>query len=718
MVLSWSGVSTWAKASSSSRCHGVSGRERVPGRRHAGGVQADQLGRDLLDVALGPALGLLPVRAAHLAEGGLLPADVAGDLVELVGRHVEAVGGLPALGCRVLEHEVLTGRGRHGALHHLHEPPDAVLLVHDEVTRLQREGVDLVAAPRRHPAHVLGRGPGPARRAGEVGLGDDGQALPRHEEPGADPARGDRDQTGCRVGTLAVSRTRRVRDPADEPARDVVLGEHLGDALGQARPLRRDEHRPVVGDEATQVGHGILGVAPEGGRDLEAEVEHVAVVVTGEGGEVEPAHAQVAGLAAQLGQGAERRRAEDGLQVDGHDVAARGVGPACLEELLARGAEVVGPGAHPLGVAGDEQRAVGQDVEQGLHAVDEGRREGLHALDRDAVGELLEEVDRPGEPVGELGGPGAHRVGEQQLAARWRPQAVLGDLEGALVGDLEPADLLDRVTPELQAQGVLLGGREDVEDAPAHGELAAPLDEVGAGVGSAREVLDDLLERAFVAGLERHRAQVTQALGDRLEDGSHGGHDDGERAVGGVPGIRVGEAPEHGQSLTDGVAARAEPLVREGLPAGEEPDAPLPQAGLEGGLEVLGLAAGRGDGEHGGAGRRGARGEGGDEERAGAGRCSGGDLCAGDGQGLPKAFGAREGGDAGAQGGQRGHREHCSRAGRHSPPAAVAAGQRGAWTCCCASRRPSVTRDSTASAASSRRNGRSLRWVGEKSRST
>ena len=30
MVLSWSGVSTWAKASSSSRCHGVSGGKAWP----------------------------------------------------------------------------------------------------------------------------------------------------------------------------------------------------------------------------------------------------------------------------------------------------------------------------------------------------------------------------------------------------------------------------------------------------------------------------------------------------------------------------------------------------------------------------------------------------------------------------------------------------------------------------------------------------------------
>ena len=150
---------------------------------------------------------------------------------------------------------------------------------------------------------------------------------------------------------------------------------------------------------------------------------------------------------------------------------------------------------------------------------------------------------------------------------------MLGDLEGALVGDLEPADLLDRVAPELDAQRVLLGGREDVEDAAAHGELAAPLDQVGAGVGGRREGLDDLLEGRLVAGLQRDRREVAQALGDRLEHRTHRGDDDDERAVAGVAGVGVGEPAQHGQPLADGVAARAEPLVRQGLPGGEVGDA-------------------------------------------------------------------------------------------------------------------------------------------------
>ena len=46
------------------------------------------------------------------------------------------------------------------------------------------------------------------------------------------------------------------------------------------------------------------------------------------------------------------------------------------------------------GSTSDEQRVVGHEVEHGDHAVDERGREGLHALDRDALGELVEHVER------------------------------------------------------------------------------------------------------------------------------------------------------------------------------------------------------------------------------------------------------------------------------------------------------------------------------------
>ena len=68
---------------------------------HPGAVEADQLAGDLLDVAcLARPLVFVPVGAAHLVQGRGLAADVAGDLVELVGRHEEPVGRLAALARR------------------------------------------------------------------------------------------------------------------------------------------------------------------------------------------------------------------------------------------------------------------------------------------------------------------------------------------------------------------------------------------------------------------------------------------------------------------------------------------------------------------------------------------------------------------------------------------------------------------------------------------
>ena len=111
----------------------------------------------------------------------LLAADVAGDLVEGVGRHVEPVARLAALARRVLDHEVLAGGALHGALHHLDVRADAVLLVDDVVTGPQLERVDHVAATARHLALVARAGAGPAE---QVGLGQDRELEPGREEPG------------------------------------------------------------------------------------------------------------------------------------------------------------------------------------------------------------------------------------------------------------------------------------------------------------------------------------------------------------------------------------------------------------------------------------------------------------------------------------------------------------------------------------------------------
>ena len=173
---------------------------------------------------------------------------------------------------------------------------------------------------------------------------------------------------------------------------------------------------------------------------------------------------------------------------------------------------------------------------------------------------------------------------------------MLGDLERALVDDLEVADLLDRVAPELQADRVLLGRREHVEDPAAHRELTALVDEVGARVGSAGQTSYEVVHRDVVALVHLHRLEVAETCHERLEHGSHRRDEDAYGAVVGVVGVR--EAAQHAEAPTHGVARGAQPLVRERLPGRELRHGVRRQQALERRGEVLGLTRGRRNGEH------------------------------------------------------------------------------------------------------------------------
>ena len=147
--------------------------------------------------------------------------------------------------------------------------------------------------------------------------------------------------------------------------------------------------------------------------------------------------------------------------------------------------------------------------------------------------------------------------------------AVLGQLERALVGDLEVADLLDLVAPELDPQRVLLGRREDVEDAAAHREVAALLDQVGAGVARRDEVGHDVGQLpSGVADLQGHRRQLAETGDLRLQHRPDRRNDHVEWSGRRIVRLGVRQPAQHGQSLPDRVRARREPLVGQRLPAG------------------------------------------------------------------------------------------------------------------------------------------------------
>ena len=189
-------------------------------------------------------------------------------------------------------------------------------------------------------------------------------------------------------------------------------------------------------------------------------------------------------------------------------------------------------GAHLLGVADQDGGVVGQHLDEQFEPVDEGRGEGLHAVDGVAVGDAGEQFAHlvgdalPGRVVG---GPLAHLVGEQHLAAGVGGDRLDRLVVGALVGNREGADLLDRVAEEVDAHRVFAGGWEDVDDAAAHRELAATLDEVDAHVGRVDQGDRQFVDVAVLAGGDGDRQQVTEAGDLGLQDRAHGRDDDPRR---------------------------------------------------------------------------------------------------------------------------------------------------------------------------------------------
>jgi hypothetical protein len=170
--------------------------------------------------------------------------------------------------------------------------------------------------------------------------------------------------------------------------------------------------------------------------------------------------------------------------------------------------------------------------------VEQGGRERLHAVDRDALADLGEHLREAGEFVLHFACALAHRRAEQQFAAR--RQLGGGDSVGQrpLVGDRERAHFFELVAEELEAQRVLVCGREDVEDAAAYREFAAAGDHVDPRVSEIDELGRDARQAvAAAAGGQVDRRGLDEVVGERLEGGAHARHDDD-----GVRPVPFGEA--------------------------------------------------------------------------------------------------------------------------------------------------------------------------------
>ncbi len=94
-------------------------------------------------------------------------------------------------------------------------------------------------------------------------------------------------------------------------------------------------------------------------------------------------------------------------------------------------------------------------------------------------------------------------------------------------------------------------GREDVDDAAAHGELAAAGDHVDPSVGELGETGGGRFDLDLVADGHLDRGDLAEALGQGLEERADGRDDEGELAA----GLRVGEPAEDLEALPDCVRA-------------------------------------------------------------------------------------------------------------------------------------------------------------------
>ncbi len=199
-----------------------------------------------------------------------------------------------------------------------------------------------------------------------------------------------------------------------------------------------------------------------------------------------------------------------------------------------------------------------------------------------------------------LPGPLAHLGAQEHLAARRKLDDGHGIRQRALVGHRELADLLHLVAEELHAPRMLGDRREHVEDAAAHGELAAAGDHVDAGVCEIDELGGQVGEVvAAPAGHQFERLEAREVVGERLQGGAHArDHDEvAYRLVGlhgRLPALEVAQGPD---ALADGLGARAQPLVRQRLPCGEFDHFGVRRHAGERAAQRLGVAAGRDDGE-------------------------------------------------------------------------------------------------------------------------
>ena len=355
----------------------------------------------------------------------------------------------------------------------------------------------------------------------------------------------------CQVSTcLSAGEPVILEQPAEPLARaGRVAGEDgLAALLAQARD--------VIDDCLVDVGAGgALGREIAGGVDGEIEDGGALRFVEGGG---------------QVGGGG-RGRPFVGEQVErlgGERAVAAGLGGlgalAVLEIVEDRVEAAFGRLADAR-VADDHR--VAEMVEQRRQLVLEQREPMLHAGEAAAFADrLVERVAGRGgaEQVAVAAAEALDRFLVEQRFGRGEQGEAVEPAGGALVGGVEGADALDLVAEEVEAERLLLAGREQVDEAAADRELALIVDGVGADVAVGLEELREAVAVDPLAGREG---------GDELADAERGDDALGRGVGGGEEELRPGalglQAVERGDALGHDAQAGRGAVVGEAVPGGK-----------------------------------------------------------------------------------------------------------------------------------------------------
>ncbi len=156
-----------------------------------------------------------------------------------------------------------------------------------------------------------------------------------------------------------------------------------------------------------------------------------------------------------LAAGARRGRATS--PSERYDAAPRSIGasppggrrgPGRLQELLAGARPGRGRGLRTRSGSSTRTWVLGgQQVDEQLHVVDQHRGQRLHALDGVALGELVEDLGQLRVLLAQRRGRASRTSSVSSSSRHGGAHSPVGRLEGALVGDREGADLLDRRHP-------------------------------------------------------------------------------------------------------------------------------------------------------------------------------------------------------------------------------------------------------------------------------